>query len=97
MPASIEFHSVTQRPVDDHTKLHLICKELEAMSIRQGRLHMMDSDPCFVDCIDEVVERIKEYEDYDPTPDYAGEPPITMAEMHNEAWKQHQLLHSWLP
>jgi hypothetical protein len=55
---------------------------------------MMDSDPYFVDCIDEIVERIKEYEDYDPTPDYAGEPPITMAEMHSEAWKQHQLLHS---
>ena len=58
MPASIEFHSVTPRPVDDHTRLHLIRKELEAMSIRQERLHMMDSDPYFADCIDEVVERI---------------------------------------
>ena len=64
------------------------------MSIRQERLHTMDSDPYFADCIDEVVERIKEYEDYDPTPDYAGEPPITMAEMHAGAWKQHQILHS---
>jgi hypothetical protein len=94
MPASIEFHSVTPRPVDDHTRLHLIRKELEAMSIRQERLHMMDSDPYFADCIDEVVERIKEYEDYDPTPDYAGEPPITMAEMHAGAWREHQLFHS---
>ena len=55
MPASIEFHSVTPRPVDDHTRLHLIRKELEAMYIRQERLHMMDFDPYFADCIDEVV------------------------------------------
>jgi len=26
--------------------------------------------------------------------DLCGEPPMTMDEMHNEAWKQHQELHS---
>lgn len=93
MSASIEFHSVNSKPVGDHTRLHLIRKELEAMSIRQERLHMMDSDPYLVECIDEVVERIREYEDYDPTPDYSGEPPMTITEMHAGAWQQHLEAH----
>ena len=32
--------------------------------------------------------------EYDPTPQYAEEPGITMAEMHSGAWAQHQAMHS---
>jgi hypothetical protein len=32
--------------------------------------------------------------DYDPTPNEPGEPPITAAEMHAAAWKEHQAMHS---
>ena len=40
-----------------------------------------------------LAEAINEIE-YDPTPQYAEEPGITMAEMHSAAWAEHQAMHS---
>ena len=40
--------------------------------------------------LSEVIGHIE----YDPTPQYAEEPGITMAEMHSGAWAQHQAMHS---
>jgi len=41
------------------------------------------------------MDAIKNAEDgFDPTPQFAGEPPITQAEIHHAAWKQHQEMHS---
>ena len=47
-----------------------------------------------------ALEKFLEVWDDDPTPQYlydntGGEPPVTAAEMHSAAWKQHQELHSW--
>ena len=43
---------------------------------------------------DEIIPVLENELDYDPTDDMAGEPPITSAEMHTAAWKQHQQMHS---
>jgi hypothetical protein len=40
-----------------------------------------------------LQEAINEIE-YDPTPEFAEEPGITMDEMHSAAWAQHQAMHS---
>ena len=61
---------------------------------RQGELHQMDSDIYLEECIADLVDRLDEYLDYDPTPDYSGEPPLTSAEMHSAAWEQHRAMHS---
>ena len=49
-----------------------------------------------------ALEKFLEVWDDDPTPQYlydntGGEPPVTAAEMHSAAWKQHQEMHSWAP
>ena len=43
--------------------------------------------------IDEVIGMLEDEIDYDPTPNEPGEPPITAAEMHAAAWKEHQEMH----
>ena len=45
---------------------------------------------------DEIIPVLENELDYDPTDDMGGEPPITAAEMHTAAWKQHQELHGWI-
>lgn len=97
--ASIEFRSVAPGQISDHVRLSLIHKELRAMSKRQSRLHEMDSDCDLTDCINDLIDRIDEYQDYDPTPQYlydntGGEPAVSAEEIHSGAWKQHQELHS---
>ncbi len=42
---------------------------------------------------DEIIPQIENELDYDPTPQYlwddsGGEPPVTLDEMHTEAYKQ---------
>lgn len=46
------------------------------------------------DVLDEVISMLSDELDYDPTPSEPGEPPITAAEMHAAAWKEHQAMHS---
>lgn len=97
--ASIEFRSVAPGQISDHIRLSLIHKELRAMSKRQSNLHEMDSDYYLEECINDLIGRIDEYQDYDPTPQYlydntGGEPAVSSAEMHSGSWKQHQEMHS---
>jgi hypothetical protein len=90
----MEFMCTSGRRVCDETRLDLIRKELHVMADRQEKVDIMDCNPHFLNCIYEAIEIIDEYLDYDPTPDFAEEPPITASEMHSAAWKQHQKLHS---
>ena len=81
----------------------LICefqRKLEVVVKRDSSRHMMDSHmPVGLLMLleDELMpllaEAINEIE-YDPTPQYAEEPGITMAEMHSAAWAEHQAMHS---
>lgn len=75
-------------------------RKLEVIVKRDASRHLMDAHmPVGLLMLleDELMpllaEAINEIE-YDPTPQYAEEPGITMAEMHSGAWAQHQAMHS---
>ena len=75
-------------------------RKLEVVVKRDSSRHMMDAHmPVGLLMLleDELMpllaEAINEIE-YDPTPQYAEEPGITMAEMHSAAWAEHQAMHS---
>jgi hypothetical protein len=80
--------------LDDIQKMREIQRELYAMLQREEKRHIMDSDPQFDQMLNEVIDLIDNYIDYDPTPNEPGEPPMTADEMHSAAWKQHQEMHS---
>ena len=75
-------------------------RKLEVVVKRDSSRHMMDSHmPIgFLELLEDELlpllqEAISQIE-YDPTPQYAEEPGITMAEMHSGAWAHHQAMHS---
>ena len=81
----------------------LICefhRKLEVVVKRDASRHMMDAHmPTSILMLleDELMPLLSEvigHIEYDPTPQYAEEPGITMAEMHSAAWAQHQAMHS---
>lgn len=76
------------------SRLELIRKELAAIAKREEAAHIYDYDPHLISAVEEALAALDEYLDYDPTPQYAEEPGITMDEMHTAAWQQHQALHS---
>jgi len=80
--------------LNDIQKMREIQRELYAMLQREEKRHIMDSDPQFEQMLNEVIDLIDNYMDYDPTPNEPGEPSMTADEMHSAAWKQHQELHS---
>ena len=75
------------------------CK-LEVIVKRDASRHLMDAHmPVSLLMLleDEMLPLLQAAIDdieYDPTPQYAEEPGITMAEMHSGAWAQHQAMHS---
>ena len=81
----------------------LICefqRKLEVIVKRDASRHLMDAHmPVSLLMLleDELMPLLAEASneiEYDPTPQYAEEPGITMAEMHSGAWAQHQAMHS---
>lgn len=94
MAVTIEFTSGSSRRVCDEARIDAIRKELHDMADRQEKMHEMDCNHHLLSCIYEVIEILDQYCDYDPTPDYAGEPPLTANEMHTAAWREHQEMHS---
>ena len=81
----------------------LICefhRKLEVIVKRDASRHLMDAHiPVSLLMLleDEMLPLLQEAIDdieYDPTPQYAEEPGITMAEMHSAAWAEHQAMHS---
>ena len=69
---------------------------LKNVLAREAKRHQMDEHlvPGTGDVIEEIIGMLEEQLDYDPTPNELGEPPITAAEMHAAAWKEHQAMHS---
>ena len=80
----------------EYHQLQLAVDALKAICTREDKRHQMDShlDPHTYDVIEEVIGMLEDEIDYDPTPNEPGEPPITAAEMHTAAWKEHQEMHS---
>ena len=70
---------------------------LKAISERESKRHEMDQHltPSMLALLeDEIIPMIENELDVDYAPDEVGEPPLTMAEMHATAWKEHQVMHS---
>jgi hypothetical protein len=80
---------------NEYHQLKLAVDALKAICTREDKRHQMDEhlDPHTRDVIEEVIGMLEEEIDYDPTPNEPGEPPITAAEIHAAAWKEHQEMH----
>lgn len=81
---------------NEYHQLKLVIDALKAICAREDKRHQMDEhlDPHMRNIVDEVIGMLEDEIDYDPTPNELGEPPITAAEMHAAAWKEHQAMHS---
>ena len=81
--------------VNSYSKLDLIRKELNAIIKYESSAGMFEYDPYLIGAAEKAVDALSGFLDYDPTPeDGVGEPPMTMDEMHTEAWKEHVAMHS---
>jgi hypothetical protein len=80
--------------VSDENRLYLIRGELLKIVQHQNRLHFMDTTPGLSECAEEAYELLTEYLDYVPGDDDMDPTPVTAAEMHTAAWKQHIEMHS---
>jgi hypothetical protein len=70
---------------------------LKAIVAREAKRHEMDQHltPSMFSLLEyEIIPMIENELDVDYEPDEGGEPPLTMDEMHTQAWKQHQAMHS---
>jgi hypothetical protein len=83
-------------PMHDDKRIELMIKELKAIVKREDERQLGYNDLPYgseeqlleaIDLLEKAIEWPYEIEDS------YGEPPITMAEMHSTAWKEHQEAH----
>jgi hypothetical protein len=83
-------------PMHDDKRIELMIKELKAIVKREDERPLGHNDLPYsseellleaIDLLEKAIEWPYEIEDS------YGEPPITMAEMHSAAWKEHQEAH----
>ena len=89
---------------DFHSLIYAMEKRVKQLLIDDSRKPEWKAEPYWsMEIIeDEILPALEKYLaawDDDPTPRYlydntGGEPPVTAAEMHSAAWKQHQDMHS---
>jgi hypothetical protein len=94
MTYSLSFYSTSKFGVSDLARLDLIRKELREMRDREDRRHLMDSTPGLDHCLDELIDCLTEYLDWEPGDADIDPTPVTANEMHSAAWKEHQEAHS---
>jgi hypothetical protein len=94
MTYSLNFYSTNKFNVPDGSRLELIRKELREMRDREEKRHLMDSTPGLESCLDELIDCLTEYLDWEPSDADMDPTPITANEMHSAAWKEHQEAHS---
>lgn len=80
--------------VSDESRLNLIRKELLKIVEHQNKLHLLATTPGLSECAEEAYELLTKYLDYGPSDDDMDPTPVTAAEMHTAAWKQHIEMHS---
>ena len=81
-------------PLGDFHRVELCRDILCEVRDREEKRHMMDSTPGLTDMLDEVILRITEFIDWEPSDaDLTGEPPLTAAEMLAASWKEHLEAH----
>ena len=81
---------------NEYTAIETALQQLKDVIERENNRHIMDqhlhtSMQRLLE--DEIIPQIENELDYDPTPQYlwddsGGEPPVTLDEMHTEAYKQ---------
>ena len=98
--------TTTAPRINEYTVLAGIVKDLKAIVARESKRPQGCEDLTLSmlalleeEIIPQLENEIEHDLNYDPTPQYlydntGGEPPVTMAEMHASAWKQHQEMHS---
>ena len=92
--------TTTSRRINEYTALASILKDLKAIVARESKRPQGCEDLTFSMLAlieEELIPQLENELNYDPTPQHlwdGGEPPVTMAEMHACAWKQHQEMHS---
>jgi hypothetical protein len=80
--------------VSDEGKLDLIRRELLKIVQHQNELHLMDTTTGLSECAEEAYEVLTAFLDYVPSDDDVDPTPMTFAEIHTAAWKQHIEMHS---
>lgn len=87
-------HTLSFSTDNDFIRLQLISSELSEMLKREGkRVYVRDVQ--LESLLDDVIDKINQYIDYEPSDEeMGGEPPMSASEIHSAAWKQHQELHS---
>ena len=80
---------------NEYEVLQQIHGELKSILAREEKRHEMDQHLVVgaSDAIEEAIALLEEVMDGGDPGDVTGEPPITSAEMHSAAWKQHQEMH----
>jgi len=81
---------------NEYTAIETALQQLKDVIERESNRHMMDQhlQTSMRNLLeDEIIPQIENELDYDPTPQYlwddsGGEPPVTLDEMHTEAYKQ---------
>ncbi len=94
--------TATSTRINEYTALAGILKELKAIVARESKRPQGCEDltlSLLALLEEEIIPSLENEIDYDPTPQYlydntGGEPPVTMAEMHEIARAHSKLLHS---
>ena len=82
--------------VNEFKQVELILKDLKAIIEREDKRHQMDehlTTSMRMLLEDEIIPQLENELDFDPTPQYlwdnsGGEPPVTLAEMHADAYNR---------
>ena len=96
--SKLSFESGTSFPASDSIRLELMRNEIREISERNEKAHQYNHDHHLSHCLDQVLELLDEYIDYDPTPQFlydnsGGEPPVTFEEMQENA--RQEKLEAW--
>lgn len=87
-------HTLSFSTDNDFIRLQLISSELTEMLKREEK-RVSARDVQLESLLDDVIDKINQYIDYEPSDEeMGGEPPMSASEIHSAAWKQHQELHS---
>ena len=86
------------RPIQEPEtkKIERALEILKGVIAREDRLHMMDqhlTTSMRMLLEDEIIPQLENELDFDPTPqhlwdDFGGEPPVTLDEMHTDAYNR---------
>ena len=82
--------------VNEFKQVELILKDLKAIIEREDKRHEMDehlTTSMRMLLEDEIIPQLENELDFDPTPQYlwddtGGEPPVTLDEMHTDAYNR---------